>query len=125
MLRSGQRRSGDAHSAGGRRPRFSSCRGSSGIGAGLSYVALHPSVSFSAADGGGILLDRRDGRYFRLNVSATSILEEIVKAPGRRADVRAVVSSMQAIYDVDARDLEVDVNQLFDFLTENHLGESN
>lgn len=91
----------------------------------MSYVALHPNVSFSVTDGGGILLDRRDGRYFRLNVSATSILEAIVKAPGQRADVRAVVSSMQAIYDVDTRDLEDDVNQLFAFLTENSLGESN
>lgn len=96
-----------------------------GIGAELSYVALHPNVSFSVADGGGILLDRRDGRYFRLNVSATSVLEEIVKAPGQRADIQTVVSSMQAVYDVDEQDLAHDVSQVFAFLTENGLGASN
>ncbi|WP_301851151.1 PqqD family peptide modification chaperone [Rhodococcus pyridinivorans] len=85
---------------------------------------MDPEISFSIAEGGAVLLDRRDGRYFRLNGSAANIVEALSSSVnGKDVSEQAVVHAVEALYDIDPEMLRQDVDSVVSFLVDHGLGQ--
>jgi hypothetical protein len=75
-------------------------------------MRLHPAVSAAYTATGAVLLDRRTGRYWQLNLTGA----EVLRALETIGTTSGMAQTLAARYDVDAEAVDQDITALLDRL---------